>query len=141
MTHINNPVVSGPLAYFASGGFANYGLQFISIAQKCMLENINTELCTEHTFLVYNTATNTTRTLAPQPIQSRYFYAMTVLSSGDVLMCGGFHPLTDTNRILADCTQYSVAANVWSPFGAPLLPVPIYGMTMVTLYSPVGHSV
>jgi hypothetical protein len=77
-------VISGQLAYFTAA---------LSRESYCQRDHG----CVSASFYVYNTALNTTRTLAPMP-EFRYFTALTIVNNGsDVLVCGGSTTVFDSH--------------------------------------------
>jgi hypothetical protein len=59
----------------------------------------------EKAFIVYDVKTNTTTNLAPIP-KPRANYGMTLISSNEILVCGGFSSII--TGIVADCDLYRV---------------------------------
>jgi len=82
---------------------------------------------TDTSFVVYNTATNTTRTLTPMK-QLRTYYGMTLVDNvTSVLVCGG----ESGGMLKSTCGLYYIDSNVWTTYAS--LPVAMYSFSMITL--------
>jgi len=86
-------------------------------------------------FLEYNTATNTTRTLAPFT-SLRKNYVMSLFGNrGNVLVCGG---VDHQNGEMSSCELYTPVNNTWTTFAS--LPVAVTHFAMVTLLKCAGNG-
>jgi hypothetical protein len=124
-------VTDGPLAYFASGDIGvrrRICLYFCNKLNMILIVSIEKLIIADRSFLVYNTFTSTTRTLAPMPTKREY-YGMTIVSGGNVLVCGGIIGGLTSSA----CIEYDAATNVWMTFTS--LPVALAYNPMVTIFS------
>jgi len=96
----SDAIIIGPLAYFGGANEA---------------------------FVVYNTATNSTKTL-PGMNQDIQHYAMAACTSGNVLLCGG---QLDSNAFISDCNMFDVTKSMWAASTA--LPALIAYVVLVSL--------